>query len=123
MDVLSIQNDSADTTSVLQKDSKTASSFATFFQAASDSSSAASGSSSSSDASGDDAVEEFMRYAKETPAQRMFDSWLSSQNITMAQYNAMTPAEQQKLVTEFETQMKTRLHNEMNGSLAMTSVP
>lgn len=123
MDVSSVQGSSTETTSVLQKDSKAASSFAACFLSASgNSSNAVSGSSASKDASGDEAVEEFMRYAKETPAQRMFDSWLSSKNITMDQYNAMTPAEQQKLVTEFETEMKSRLHSEMSGSQAMTSI-
>lgn len=54
-------------------------------------------------------VQEFMDYAKETPAQRLFTDWLGSQNITQAQFNAMSPKEQQKLVEKFQEQLKHRL--------------
>jgi hypothetical protein len=45
----------------------------------------------------------------------MFDSWLHSQNITEQQYDAMTPAEKQKLVDQFEAQMKQKLGAEVTG--------
>jgi hypothetical protein len=70
--------------------------------------------------SSEDGVQEFMNYAKETPAQRMFDSWLESQNMTMDQYNAMSPAEKQKILTEFEIQMKQKLRSEFSS--ASTSI-
>jgi hypothetical protein len=52
-----------------------------------------------------------MAYAKETPGERIFDSWLSSQHITMDQYNAMTPSEKQKIMDEFESYEKQKLNN------------
>ena len=78
----------------------------------------ASGSTSKSDDSG---LQEFMRYAKETPAQRMFDSWLGRQNISMEQYNSMSAADKQKLVDQFEAEMKQKLKSEMAGSGATTA--
>lgn len=112
MEISSILDSSIDTTSVSQKENKTASSFDGYFLDASASSTSGS---VSGDPSGDDAVEEFMHYAKETPAERMFDNWLHSQNITEQQYDAMTPAEKQKLVDQFETQMKQKLGAEVTG--------
>jgi hypothetical protein len=120
MEISNVQNNSA---FVSQKDNKATSSFASFFQDASSSSSgsAVSGAASSDDPGGDEALQEFMSYAKETPAQRMFDSWLQGQNITEQQYNAMTPAEKQKLTNEFEAQMKEKLHSEEGASLALAA--
>ncbi len=121
MEISSIQSITADTASAMQKESKTASSFEGYFLTASDSSDdAVSGDAASEDASDDTAVQEFMNYAKETPAQRMFNDWLSSQNITEQQYAAMTPAQQQKLVEKFEAQMKQELSGEANTLLALS---
>jgi len=58
---------------------------------------------------------EFMRYAKETPAQRMFDSWLTSQNISMDQYNAMSTAEKAKITQEFEQYISEKMKSEITG--------
>jgi hypothetical protein len=121
MDVSSVQSNSTDSAFVSQKSNKATSSFASFFQDASGSGSAVSGAASSDDPGGDEALQEFMRYAKETPAQRMFDSWLKSQNISEQQYQSMTPAEKQKLINEFEVQMKEKLHNEMSASLSLAA--
>jgi hypothetical protein len=121
MEISNVQKTSADSAFVSQKDNKTSSPFASFFQDASSSGSAVSGKASSSDPGGDEALQEFMSYAKETPAQRMFDSWLQDQNITKQQYDAMTPAEKQKLMNEFEAQMKQKLHNEMGALLALAA--
>jgi hypothetical protein len=125
MDISSILGSSSDTTSFLQQKDKTAtaSAFKNYFLDASTSSSTSSGTSTSgsgstSKASGSDALQAFMRYAKETPAQRMFDNWLQGQGVTQEQFNAMTPAQKQKLVNEFETQMKAKLGSETRASLA-----
>jgi hypothetical protein len=74
--------------------------------------------SSSSDASS--AVQWFMAYAKESPGQQMFTNWLGSQNISQAQYNAMSPQQQEKLRTEFEQHLKTQM--DPSGSTASISV-
>lgn len=70
----------------------------------------------SSTSSSDNAVQDFMEYAKETPAQRMFNDWLTSQNITMSQYNAMPQAEQTKLTSEYREYLKEHLQNELAGT-------
>ena len=120
MDIASITSSSTDTTlatSAAQTKSKVTSSFKSYLLDATDSSSAtASSTDASSDASSESGLEEFMRYAKETPAQRIFDSWLGSKNMTVDQYNAMTPAEKQKLTDEFEAQMKAKLGSEATAS-------
>jgi hypothetical protein len=126
MDIASILSSTTDTglgTSVAQTQSTVASSFESYFLDATDSSSetdisseTTSSTDASSDASSESGLEEFMQYAKETPAQRFFDSWLSSQNITEDQYNAMPSTEKQKLMDEFETQMKAKLNSETKAS-------
>jgi len=65
---------------------------------------------------GDDGLQDFLRYAKETPAQRMFDGWLSSQHITMSQYNAMSTSEKEKLTQQFEQYMKETMKTNVAGT-------
>jgi hypothetical protein len=99
--------------SATQTDKKnSASSFASHFTQAS--SQAGPAKAASSD---DDGLQQFLQYAKETPAQRMFDNWLSSQHITMAQFNSMSTAAKEKLTQQFEQYMKET----MQGSVAGTS--
>jgi len=62
------------------------------------------------DSSDSDAVQEFMSYAKETPGQRMFTNWLAGQDITQAQFDAMSPAQQEALVKKFEQQLEQELN-------------
>ena len=117
MEISSILSSSNDTAFDLQNKSKKTSSFEScFVDASSSSDSTVSSSTSSNDLSNNAAVQAFMNYAKETPAQRMFDSWLTNQNVTEQQYNAMTPAQQQKLINEFEAQLKEKLKSEIVGA-------
>jgi len=130
MQISDILDSSTYAASSTQQESKTASSFASCFLDAQDSTSASSSTSSSAStssmSSGDKALQEFMRYAKETPAERMFDSWLSSQNISEKQYNAMTPAQQQALHQKFEQQLEQKLKDEslatLNSAVTSSSV-
>jgi hypothetical protein len=71
--------------------------------------------------SNDDAVQEFLEYAKETPAQRMFDSWLESQHISKAEYNSMTQEQKQKLIDEFREQMKAKMKAALGTSSSETT--
>lgn len=66
-----------------------------------------------SSGSSDDAVQEFMNYAKETPAQRMFSDWLGSQNVTPQQFSAMTPEQQQALINKFEEQLEVKMKSKV----------
>jgi hypothetical protein len=70
---------------------------------------------------GDDAVQQFMDYAKETPAQRMFDNWLEGQHITQAEYDSMSQAQKQKLLDQYQLQLKQEMMGGMGGSTATTA--
>ena len=123
MDVSSILASSTDPTSAIQKQNKTTSSFESYFLNASNTDTGkvatdATTKSSSQTTSGESGLQEFMQYAKETPAQRMFDSWLKGQGVTEQQFNAMTPAEKQKLVDQFEAQTKTKMKSEMTAPVS-----
>lgn len=88
---------------------------ASFKQAMSASQSSSSASSTSETTYSDSVTQNFMDYMKETPSQRMFESFLSSQKITKEQYAAMSPADQQKLIDEFKRQLEQKMAQK-NGS-------
>jgi hypothetical protein len=69
----------------------------------------------------DDAVQEFLDYAKETPAQRMFDSWLSGQHISKAEFNSMSDEEKQKLIDKFREEMKEKMKAALGTSSSATA--
>ena len=75
-----------------------------------------SASSSSSSSSLNDPVLAFMEYATETPAQRMFDNWLNSQNVSMDQYNSMTDAEKTALMNKYQEFLREKLEAQMGGT-------
>jgi len=101
----------ADSTATQTGKNSSTSSFASHFTHASSQTGTAKAASSD-----DSGLQEFLRYAKETPAQRMFDSWLGSQNITMDQYNAMSAAEKEKLTQQFEQYMKETMKKDIAGT-------
>lgn len=101
-----VQRDSAYVPSSAQQTSQNATSFQSFFSSASDNS--------------NNAVQEFLDYANESPAQRLFTDWLGSQHITQQQFNAMSPQDQLKLTEKFQEQMKERLGN---GSTESSATP
>lgn len=111
MQIFGIQDNSASAISSTphQNQSKSASSFGSYLAAASD--------------SDDNAVQEFMDYAKETPAQRMFSNWLGSHNITQQQFDAMTPAQQQALVDQFKQQMEQSLDGKSLAAVNAATTP
>jgi hypothetical protein len=120
MQISSVLNSSANADAVTYQDSQTSSSFASCFLNASDSSTGSDSTVSDSDSS-DSAIEEFMAYAKETPAERMFDNWLGSQHMTMAQYNSMTTAQKQAITNEYNAYMKQELNSQVAGLSSTTA--
>ena len=58
---------------------------------------------------GEDGVQQFMDYMKETPAQRLFTSFLNSHHITQSQFDAMSPKQQEALTQQFEQQLKQQM--------------
>lgn len=59
--------------------------------------------------SGEDVVQQFMDYMKESSAQRMEDAWLAAHGITRKQFDAMSGAEKQKIVKEMQQDIKQKL--------------
>ena len=59
-------------------------------------------------------AQQFMEYANMTPAQRMFASMLGKLGITQDQFNAMSPAEQQKIEDKIRDMIKKQLDNTAN---------
>lgn len=72
-------------------------------------------------ASGAESKSEFLRYASETPEQRMFDNWLSSQGISQDQYKALGVKQQQALHEKFEEQMRDKITSDAQAKLSATS--
>jgi hypothetical protein len=60
---------------------------------------------------GNSTVQQFLEYAKMTPAQRIFADMLNQLGITEDQYKAMPPAEQQKVEQKVQQMIKDQVQN------------
>jgi hypothetical protein len=56
-----------------------------------------------------DPVQEFRNYMKETPAQRLEDSWLAAHHLTRQQYEAMSPQERQAIQQQMASELKEQV--------------
>jgi hypothetical protein len=56
-------------------------------------------------------AQQFLQYANMTPAQRLFASMLGKLGITEDQFNAMSPADQQKIEDKIRDMIKKQLDN------------
>jgi hypothetical protein len=56
-----------------------------------------------------DPVQAFRNYMKETPAQRLEDTWLAAHHLTRAQYQAMSPQERQGIQKQMATELKEQV--------------
>jgi hypothetical protein len=56
-----------------------------------------------------DPVQEFRNYMKETPAQRLEDSWLAAHHLTRQQYEAMSPQEREGIQKQMATELKEQV--------------
>jgi hypothetical protein len=56
-------------------------------------------------------VQQFLQYANMTPAQRMFAQMLNKLGITQDQFNAMSPAEQQKVEQKIQQMIKQQVQD------------
>jgi predicted flavoprotein YhiN len=71
-----------------------------------------------SSSSGDSTVQDFLDYMKESPAQRMFDNFLSAHHISKEEWNAMTPAQKQKIIDEFKHEMEDKMKQKLGANTA-----
>jgi hypothetical protein len=59
----------------------------------------------------DSIVQQFLQFAKMTPAQRMFAQMLNKLGISQDEFNAMSPAEQQKVEQKIQQMIKQQVQN------------
>jgi hypothetical protein len=78
-------------------------------QSSSSSSANSSDSAAASGPSADPAVQKFLEYAKETPAERLHDEMLSQLGLTEQQFKALSPADQQKVEDKIRDMIKKQL--------------
>lgn len=78
---------------------------------ASSSSSSAVPSSSSLTGQSNSVVQQFLQYAKMTPAQRIFAQMLNKLGITEDQFKAMPPAEKQKVEQQVQQMIKQQVQS------------
>lgn len=116
-----LQGDTSSTDSIAAQKKSTAS-FADALQSASDVSATDTGETHAEKhaAASAEGKSEFLRYASETPEQRMFDNWLNSQGVSQDQYKALSPQQQQALHDKFEEQMRDKLTSDATAKLAST---
>ncbi|WP_213770101.1 hypothetical protein [Bradyrhizobium sp. dw_78] len=62
-------------------------------------------------AQGNSIVQQFLQYANMTPAQRMFASMLGKLGLTQDQFNAMSPADQQKVEEKIQQMVKQQVQD------------
>ena len=59
----------------------------------------------------DSIVQQFLQFAKMTPAQRLFAQMLNKLGISQDEFNAMSPAEQQKVEQKIQQMIKQQVQN------------
>ncbi len=67
---------------------------------------------------GNEVVDEFLAYMKESPAQHMRDQWLKEHNLTEAQVAAMPPAQQDEINKEIADDLKKKIEQQMQNKAA-----
>ncbi|SDR82917.1 hypothetical protein [Bradyrhizobium canariense] len=65
------------------------------------------------------AVQQFLEYANMTPAQRMFASMLNKLGLTQDQFNAMSPADQQKVEQKIQQMIKQQVQDSSDKRTGM----
>ena len=68
--------------------------------------------------SNSDIVKNFESFLKESPAQQMQDEWLQAHGITKEQFDQMSAADKQKVITEMKQDIETQLKKKMQAATA-----
>ncbi|HEY1722345.1 MAG TPA: hypothetical protein VGG27_13975 [Magnetospirillaceae bacterium] len=84
-------------------------------------SSASSGMSSKAASESNAAVQSFMNYMKETPAQRFEDSWLAAHGLTEKELNAMPADKREAILKQMAEDMKKDVQQATQKKLAQSS--
>ena len=58
-----------------------------------------------------DPVNEFLSYMEKTPAQRWQEAWLKQHGVTPEDFEAMSPAEKQKLLDQMRQELKQKMED------------
>jgi hypothetical protein len=67
---------------------------------------------------GNSAMQFLTNYLKETPAQRMVDSWLAQHHLTEKQLDAMPPKQQQAIRKQMAEDIKKKVQEQTGGGAA-----
>jgi hypothetical protein len=66
---------------------------------------------------GNEVIDEFLAYMKESPAQHMRDQWLKEHNLTEAQLAAMPPAERDAINKQIAADLKKKFEQQVQKKL------
>jgi hypothetical protein len=69
------------------------------------------------------AVQSFMNYAKESPAQRMVDDWLKAHGLTEQELDKMPPDKQAQIRKEMAADIKKQIDEQMEKKTGVTVSP
>jgi hypothetical protein len=76
---------------------------------------------SAASGTGDNVVQDFLNYLKESPIERMFDAWLKAHHLSKQQFDALSPQQKQALLDEFKKEFETKAKAEA-GDIAKLSL-
>ncbi len=70
-----------------------------------------------------DAATEFLNYMKESPAQRMMDSWLQAHGLTQADLDKMKPEERDKIVQQMKQDIEEKIKEKNEAASSKAGDP
>jgi hypothetical protein len=74
----------------------------------------------SSSAGGDQAVQDFQNYMKESPAQRMVDDWLKAHGLTKEELAKMPPEQQAAVMKAMAADIKQQMEQQIQQKTGAT---
>jgi hypothetical protein len=71
----------------------------------------------------DSAVQDFLNYAKESPAQRMVDDWLKAHGLTKEELDKMPPDKREAIEKQMAADIKKQIEEQMQKKTGATVSP
>jgi hypothetical protein len=65
----------------------------------------------------DNSAQQFLSYMQETPAQRTQSAWLSQHGITQQQFDAMSPADKQKIIDKMQQEINEQIKQQTENNV------
>jgi len=79
-------------------------------------------SSQSTAQSNSDIITSFLNYMKESPAQRMEDSWLAAHHLTRQELAAMPPSKRDAILKEMAADLKQEMMQQTENNLGKKAI-